>query len=110
MKCNGKETLIMVMSNKYPLKFGVLYVLAKENKAVTLKEVMDDLAPVYGKELSFTKKNIMFHLDSMVGIDMVKMVDEHIDDKGELAASYEITPFGWKRTELLPKEYRSDLS
>lgn len=100
----------MALSNKYPLKFGVLYVLAKGNRDMTLEEIKDDLAPAYGNEKAFTKKNIQFALDSMVGIDMAKMTNEHIDSNGELDANYIITPFGWKRTELLPDEYRKDLS
>jgi hypothetical protein len=99
----------MALSNKYPLKFGVLYVLVKENRDMTVEEVYQELSPVFGGEKSFIRKNIRFHLDSMVGIGMMKMTNEYIDDNGELVASYVITPFGRERTAMLPDEYRASL-
>lgn len=99
----------MSVSNKYPLKFGVLFILAKENRDMTVEEVYESLKPAFGEERLFTKKNIRFHLDSMVGIDMAKMTNEYIDDDGNLIASYVITPFGMQRTAMLPDEYRANL-
>ncbi len=100
----------MALSNKYPLKFGVLYVLAKEDRDMTVDEIYEELRPSFGGEKAFVKKNLRFHLDSMVGIGMVEMTNEYIDKRGELVASFLITPFGRHRTELLPESYRSELA
>ncbi|MPN26479.1 hypothetical protein SDC9_173904 [bioreactor metagenome] len=99
----------MNLNNKYPLKFGVLYVLAKENGDLTVEQIYDMLKPAFGGEKAFTKKNVRFHLDSMVGIDMVRMTNEYIGDNGKLVASFVITPFGMERTAMLPEEYRADI-
>lgn len=99
----------MALSNIYPLKFGVLYVVAKENRDMSLDEIYDLLTPAFGGEKAFTKKGVRFHLDSMVGIGMIEMINEYFKDDGQLEASFLITPFGIKRTELLPYEYRAEI-
>jgi hypothetical protein len=100
----------MALSNKYPLKFGVLYVLAKESRDMTVEEIYEKLRPTFGGERAFIKKNVRFHLDSMVSVGMVEMTNEYIDKNGELVASFLITPFGKHRTELLPESYRAQLA
>lgn len=100
----------MIVNNKFPLKFGVLFVLAKEDREMMVSEIYDELKPAFNEEKAFTKKNVRFHLDSMVGIGMVEMSNEHYDNNGQLVANYSITPFGVKRTELLPDEYRAHLT
>lgn len=99
----------MTISNDYPLKFAVLYVLAKNNRALNVEEILEQLRPVYGGEKAFNRKNVRFHLDSMVGIDMASMTNERMDENGEVTADYLITPFGQERTAMLPDEWRKDL-
>lgn len=99
----------MNIDNSYPLKFAILYVMAKEKRELSPEDVMEKLRPIYNSEKAFTMKNIRFHLDSMGGIDMLKMTNEYIDENGILNTSFIITPFGMERTAMLPEAWQKNL-
>lgn len=99
----------MDINDKFPLKYGVLYVLCKANKELSIDDIMEQLKPVFGSEKQFTKAVIRFHLDSMVCVDMAKSLNERFDD-GVVTADYKVTPFGKKRSVFLPSDWQVDLA
>jgi predicted metalloprotease with PDZ domain len=96
------------MKNRFPLKYSILYILAKENKEISLDDIMKQLEPDFGKERQLTKKQIRFHLDSFVCVGMAGTTREEFDESGELCLNYIITPFGVERTKFLPDAWKKD--
>ena len=97
------------MDNKYPLKYGVLYVLCKEKREMSVEEVMEQLKPVFGTEKQFTKDTVRFHLDSMVCVDMAESMNERFDEDGKVTSDFKVTSFGEVRSAFLPDSWRADL-
>jgi predicted metalloprotease with PDZ domain len=98
------------MKNQYPLKYSILYILAKENGEIGLEDIMKRLKPDFGNEKQLTTKQIQFHLDSFVCVDMARTTKEEFDENGALRLNYIITPFGMERTKFLPDTWKKDFS
>lgn len=86
------------MSSVLPLRFTLLKILYKENKALDPFELHEMIKNTYPNEKQATASAIDEHFMSMKGVGLVE-VDNAYEKNNEIISRYKITDFGKERVK-----------
>ncbi len=91
-----------MMADLLPLKFRIFDYISKVKDEVMIDDILRDLQNEYGTERQFKKSMIAYHLDSLVGVNMIQITTAVLNTEGEIEMKYKITDFGLTKVKYIP--------
>ncbi len=91
-----------------PARMAVINYLSTVKNA-DVKEIMEAMRPLYGKEKQFTEQMYLDHVMSLEANGLCKLVRYELDENGELSLRFEINDDGRATVEkYVPAKFRTE--